>query len=48
MKDHMLERFRFPKKLKDELVGLVLYKGMDAKEVAKRYGLPGVHTDSMP
>ena len=40
----MLERFKFPKKLKDQLVSLVLYKGMDAKEVAKRYGLPCVHT----
>lgn len=44
MKDLMLERFRFPKKLKDELVGLVLYKGMDAASVAKRYGLPNVYT----
>ena len=39
----MLERFKFPKKLKEELVGLVLYKGMDAKVVADKYGLPNVH-----
>lgn len=44
MKEQMLERFRFPKKLKEGLVGLVMYKGMDVKDVTKRYGLPDVHT----
>jgi len=44
MKERMLERFSFSKKLKEELVSLVLYKGMDAKVVANRYGLPEVHT----
>ena len=39
----MLDRFSFPKKLKEELVGLVLYKGIDAKIVADKYGLPNVH-----
>jgi transposase-like protein len=43
MKEQMLDRFSFPKKLKEELVGLVLYKGMDAKVVADKYGLPNVH-----
>lgn len=40
----MLDLFSFPKKLKEELIGLVLYKDMDAKVVAKRYSLPKVHT----
>ena len=43
MKDQMLERFSFPKNLKEELVSLVFYKGMDAKDVAEKYGLPSVH-----
>lgn len=43
MKEQMLERFSFPKKLKEKLVSLVLYKGMDAKVAAKKYGLPNVH-----
>jgi transposase-like protein len=34
---------KFPKKLKEELVGLVLNKGMDVKIVAERYGLPNAH-----
>ena len=38
-----LDRFKFPQKLKEELVRLVLFNGMDAKKVAKRYGLPNVH-----
>src|SRR6266496_5003193 len=44
MKERMLERFSFSKKLKEELVGLVIYRGMDAKDVANRYGLPHVNT----
>lgn len=44
MKQKMLERFSFPQKLREKLVSLVLYKGMDAKVVAARYGLPEVHT----
>ena len=43
MKEKMLERFRFPQKIRDELVSLVMYQGMDAKDVAKRYGLPHVN-----
>jgi transposase-like protein len=43
MKDQMLERFSFPKKLKEELVSLVMYNGVDAKVVAEKYGLPNVH-----
>ena len=43
MKEQMLERFKFPKKLKEELVGLVLYKGMGTKDVAEKYGLPNSH-----
>jgi len=44
MKEQMLGRFSFPRKLKEELVSLVMYKGMDAKSVAEKYGLPHVNT----
>ena len=44
MKEKMLERFNFSQKLKDELVFLVMYKGMGADVVARRYGLPHVNT----
>jgi transposase-like protein len=44
MKEQMLEQFSFPKKLKEELVSLALYRGMDAKIAAEKYGLPNVYT----
>lgn len=44
MKEKMLERFKFSRKLKDDLVQMVMYQGADAKILARKYRLPHVAT----
>ena len=44
MKAKMLEQFQFTDELKDRLVLLVVYQNQSPKELAKKYGLPNVHT----
>ena len=39
----MLEQFEFSEKVKEEIIGLVLYQGQPVKVVTKKYGLPNIH-----
>ena len=43
MSEKLLSQFKFSKELKEKMVTLVLYHGLDAKEVAKKYGLPNAY-----